>query len=238
MVEKNDEEIIVSEGEYLDARVVAAAFKVPLPVPSSFSAGVSQVNPHKQSLAVIAAAVAVATLVQIVSLAMSANALVSLQTYDLSAANKGKTLASRAFRLDKEGNIEIETISYLTNDWLELDMELVNTDTNRAYPVFQALEHYSGYDSDGSWEEGANRTSSLLPPVPPGAYQLLLEPDAGVFSKPSSPAQRVVISVRHGVPVWSNYLIAMALLLVVPAFGLIKRSMFEKSRWEKGGVAE
>lgn len=238
MVEKNDEEIIVSEGEYLDARVVAAAFKLPLPIPSSFSAGVSQVNPHNQSLAVIAAAVAVATLVQIVSLAMSANALVSLQTYDLTAANKGKTLASRAFRLDKEGNIEIDTISYLTNDWLELDMELVNTDTNRAYPVFQALEHYSGYDSDGSWEEGANSTSSLLPPVPPGTYQLLLEPDAGVFSKPSSPAQRVVISVRHGVPVWSNYLIAMALLLVVPAFGLLKRSMFEKSRWEKGGVAE
>jgi len=67
---------------------------------------------------------------------------------------------------------------------------------------------------------------------------LLLEPDAGVFSKASSPAQRVIISVRHDVPVWSNYLIAMALLLVVPAFGLFRRSMFEKSRWEKGGVAE
>ncbi|RWD23859.1 DUF4178 domain-containing protein [Mesorhizobium sp.] len=49
MVERNDEEIIVSEGEYLDARLVAAAFKLPLRVPSSSSAGVSQVNPYKPS---------------------------------------------------------------------------------------------------------------------------------------------------------------------------------------------
>ncbi|MER8944760.1 hypothetical protein [Mesorhizobium sp. M0809] len=73
---------------------------------------------------------------------------------------------------------------------------------------------------------------------------MLVEPDAGLFSKAPSPApaplpmQRVTISVRHGVPVWSNYLIAMALLLVVPVFGIARRSLFEKSRWEKGGVAE
>ncbi|BAV49219.1 hypothetical protein MesoLj113a_06860 [Mesorhizobium sp. 113-1-2] len=238
MVEKNDEEIVVSEGEYLDASLVAAAFKLPLRVPSSFSAGVSQVNPYKASFNVIMAAVVGATLLQVVSLAMSENAIVSFQTYDLSAADKGKTLSSRPFRLEKEGNVEIETTSYLSNDWLELNMALVNTDTNQGYPVFQALEHYSGQDSDGSWEEGGYDTTSLLPPVPPGTYQLLVEPDAGVFSRAPSPAQRVVISVRHGVPVWSNYLIAMVLLLVVPAFGLVKRSMFEKSRWEKGGVAD
>ena len=238
MVEKNDEEIIVSEGEYLDARLVADAFKLPLRVPSSFSAGVSQVNPYKLSFAVIIAAVVGATLLQFVSLAMSENAIVSFQTYDLTATDKGKTLSSRPFRLEKEGNVEIETTSYLSNDWLELDMALVNSDTNQGYPVFQALEHYSGQDSDGPWEEGGYEKTSLLPPVPPGTYQLLVEPDAGVFSKASSPAQRVTISVRHGVPVWSNYLIAMALLLVVPAFGLVRRSMFEKSRWEKGGVAD
>lgn len=195
-------------------------------------------NPYKASFNVILAAVVGATLLQVVSLTMSENAIVSFQTYDLTAADKGKTLSSRPFRLEKEGNIEIDTTSYLNNDWLELDMALVNTDTNQGYPVFQALDHYSGQDSDGAWEEGSYDTTSLLPPVPPGTYQLLVEPDAGVFSKASSLAQRVVISVRHGVPVWSNYLIAMALLLVVPAFGLVKRSMFEKSRWEKGGVAE
>jgi hypothetical protein len=238
MVERNDEEIIVSEGEYLDASLVADAFKLPLRVPPSFSAGVSQVNPYKASFNVIMAAVVGATLLQVVSLAMSENAIVSAQTYDLTAADKGKTLSSGPFRLEKEGNVEIEAISYLSNDWLELDMALVNMDTNQGYPVFQALEHYSGQDSDGSWEEGGYEKTSLLPPVPPGSYQLLIEPDAGLFSKAPSPVQRLTISVRHGVPVWSNYLIAMALLLVVPAFGIARRSMFEKSRWEKGGVAE
>jgi len=238
MVEMTNEEIIVSEGEYLDARLVADAFKLPLRVPSSFSAGVSQVNPYKASFAVILAAVVAGTLLQFVSMAMSENRLVSAQTYNLTAADKGKTLFSGPFRLEKEGNVEIETTSYLSNDWLELDMALVNMDTNEGYPVFQALEHYSGQDSDGPWEEGGYGDTSLLPPVPPGTYQLLIEPDAGLFSKAPSPVQRVAISVRHGVPVWSNYLIAMALLLVVPGFGIARRSMFEKSRWEKGGVAE
>lgn len=238
MVEKNDEEIIVSEGEYLDARLVADAFKLPLRVPSSSSAGVSQVNPYKASFNVIMAAVVVGTLLQVVSLTMSENSLVSAQTYNLTTADKGKTLFSGPFRLEKAGNVEIETTSYLSNDWLELNMALVNMDTSEGYPVFQALEHYNGQDSDGTWEEGGYDKTTLLPPVPAGTYQLLIEPDAGLFSKAQAPAQRVSISVRHGVPVWSNYLIAMALLLVVPAFGLVRRSMFEKSRWEKGGVAD
>jgi hypothetical protein len=238
MVEMTNEELIVSEGEYLDARVVADAFKLPLRVPSSFNAGVSQVNPFQPSFAVIVAAVVAGTLLQCASLAMSENSLVNAQAYNLTVADKGKTLFSGPFSLAKEGNVEIETTSYLSNDWLELDMALVNMDTNQGYPVFQALEHYSGQDSDGNWEEGSYEKTTLLPPVPAGTYQLLIEPDAGLFSKSPSVAQRVAISVRHGVPVWSNYLIAMALLLVVPAFGLVRRSMFEKSRWEKGGVAD
>ncbi|MER8950211.1 DUF4178 domain-containing protein [Mesorhizobium sp. M0809] len=167
MVERNNEEIIVSEGEYLDARLVAAAFKLPLRVPSSFSAGVSQVNPYKPSFAVIVAAVVGATLLQFVSLAMSANTIVNSQAYDLTAADKGKTLSSSPFRLEKQDNVGIETISYLNNDWLELDMALVNVDTNESYAVFQALEHYSGYDSDGAWEEGGNSKTSLYAPGTP-----------------------------------------------------------------------
>ncbi|AZO48690.1 MAG: DUF4178 domain-containing protein [Mesorhizobium sp.] len=246
MVERNDEEIIVSEGEYLDARLVAAAFKLPLRVPSSSSAGVSQVNPYKPSFTIVALAVVAATMLQGTLLAISANALVNSQTYNLTAADKNKTLSSGTFRLNRSGNIEIETTSYLSNDWLELDMALVNIDTNQSYSVFQSLEHYSGTDSDGRWEEGGNSETSLLPPVPPGTYKLLIEPDAGLFSKPSSllsssaplPAQPVTITIKYDVPVWSNYLIAMALLLAVPAISLIRRMMFEKSRWEKGGVAE
>ncbi|MBN9272020.1 MAG: DUF4178 domain-containing protein [Mesorhizobium sp.] len=235
MVEKNDAEIIVSEGEYLDARAVATAFNTPLRTPSS--AGVSQVNPHKPSLMVIGFAVIAATMLQLTSLAISANALVGSQTYQLTAADKGKTLSSGTFRLNRSGNIEIETGAYLINDWLELDMALVNVDTNESYSAFQSLEHYRGTDSDGDWEEGGNNGTVLLPPVPPGTYKLLIEPDAGLFAKPSSPLP-VTVAIRYDVPIWSNYLIAMALLLAVPAISMIRRMMFEKSRWEKGGVAE
>lgn len=244
MVERNDEEIIVSEGEYIDARLVAAAFNVPLHTPSS--AGVSQVNPHKPSFTIVALAAVAATMLQFTSLGISANALVDSQTYNLTAADKDKTLSSGTFRLNRSGNIEIDTTSYLNNDWLELDMALVNTETNQSYSVFRSLEHYSGTDSDGAWEEGGNSDAVLLPPVPPGTYKLLIEPDAGLFSKSSSSppssapssTQPVTVAIRYDVPIWSNYLIAMVLLLIVPAISMIRRMMFESSRWEKGGVAE
>ncbi|MBN9550592.1 MAG: DUF4178 domain-containing protein [Alphaproteobacteria bacterium] len=239
MVEKNDEEIIVSEGEYIDASDVAAAFNVHLGTPSS--AGVSQVNPHKPSLTIIVLAVIAATMLQFTSLAISANALVNRQTYNLTPADKDKTLSSESFRLEREGNVEIDTYSSLNNDWLELDMALVNIETNQSYSVFRALEHYNGTDSDGAWEEGGNSDTVLLPPVPPGTYKLLIDPDAGLFSKSpslSASTQPVTIAIRYDVPIWSNYLIAMALLLTVPAISMIRRMMFEKSRWEKGGVAE
>jgi len=242
MVERNDEEIIVSEGEYVDARAVAVAFNLRLGVPSSFSAGASQVNPHKPSFTIVAVAAIAATMLQFTSLAISANALLDSQTYKLTAADKGKTLTSGTFRLNRSGNIEIETTSYLNNDWLELDMALVNVETNQSYQVFQSLEHYSGTDDDGAWEEGGNSDTALMPPVPPGTYKLLIEPDAGLFAQPSSSApsqaQPVNIAIRYDVPLWSNYLIAMVLLLIVPAFGIVRQTMFEKSRWEKGGVAE
>lgn len=244
MVERNDEEIIVSEGEYLDARLVATAFKLRLPVPSSFSAGISQVNPHKPRLAILVAAVIVATVSQFVSAAMSANTIVNSQTYNLTAADKGKTLSSAPFRLENPGNVEIVSNSILENDWLELDMALVNVDTDESYELSQALEHYSGVDSDGPWDEGSNSKRSLLPPVPPGTYKLLFDTDAGYFSKvPTPPAtslpkQSVYITLRHAVPVWSNYLIAIVLLLIFPVIGMIRRSMFEKSRWEKGDAAD
>ncbi|MBZ9657434.1 DUF4178 domain-containing protein [Mesorhizobium sp. ESP-6-4] len=244
MVEKNDEEIIVSEGEYIDARLIGAAFNVSMRAPSSV--GASQVNPHKPSLTVTVLALIAATMLQFTLLAISANALVNSQTYNLTAADKDKTLSSGTFRLNRSGNIEIETNSYLNNDWLELDMSLVNVETNESYPVFQSIEHYSGTDSDGAWEEGGNSASTLLPPVPPGTYKLLIDPDAGLFATSSAlplssaplPAQPVNISIFYDVPVWSNYLIAVALLLAVPGISLVRRMLFEKSRWEKGGVAE
>jgi len=55
---------------------------------------------------------------------------------------------------------------------------------------------------------------------------------------PQYPTQPVAITVRHGVPLWSNYLIALVLLMILPAIGIVRRTMFEKARWEKGGLAE
>lgn len=175
MVERNDQEIIVSEGVYLEPSVVAAAFKLPL-ADERYGPGVNQPNPHRGWYKIPLIALGVATLLQLGSLALSRGREVASQTFTLTAADKGKTLASDTFRLDGRGNVELETSAALKDEWMELDVSLVNVETNRSYRATQGLENYSG----GSAER---KTSYFMAPVPAGTYKLLIDANAGLFSK-------------------------------------------------------
>ena len=269
MVESNDEEIIVSEGVYLEPSLVAEAFKLPL-ADERDGPGVNQPNPHRRWLRVPLAALGVATLLQFGSLALSPGRQVASQTFTLTSADKGKTFASEPFRLDGRGNVEFETSAELKDDWLELDVALVNVETNRSYHASQGLENYSS----GRVTE---RTSELLSPVPAGTYKLLIDTNAGLFTKvaatvpmvaredylqtwlrnngqggsfPSSqptiapapanplPSETFTVTVRHAVPIWSNYLGAVGLLALGAGFGFFRDRRFEQSRWEQGGIDE
>lgn len=273
MVEGNDEEIIVSEGVYLEPAAVAEAFKLPI-ADERYGPGANQPNPHKRWLRVPLAALGVATLLQFGSLALSPGRQVASQTFTLTSADKGKTFASESFRLEGRGNVEVETSAELKDDWLELDVALVNVETNRSYHASQGLENYSS-------GQVTERTSQLLSPIPAGTYKLLIDPSAGLFTKVaettpfaaredylqtwlrnndgnglparppataspaaapeparSLPSEQFTVTVRHDVPVWSNYLGAFGLLALGAGFGFFRDRRFEQGRWEQGGVDE
>ena len=64
------------------------------------------------------------------------------------------------------------------NNWLDLDLELVNAKTGQVYPESIELEYYYGTDEDGAWSEGAKHNSVAISSAPAGEYYLTIEPSA------------------------------------------------------------
>jgi hypothetical protein len=117
----------------------------------------------------------------------------------------------------------------LQNNWLDVEIELVNDTTGISFPVQKTIEYYSGVDSDGGWSEGSHEGRVIVPAVPAGSYHLAIE--ATVGPGPSTLPYR--IAVQRGVPVWSNFWIALGLVLVVPLLMRWRQYAFELTRWSE-----
>ena len=128
-----------------------------------------------------------------------------------------------------EANVVVETDATLNNEWMFLDMALVNEATGQAYQLGREVGYYSGTDSDGAWHEGKQRDRATVGGVPGGAYVLRVapsgQPRAGGGGIPYT------LRIRRDVPTPTYYLVAFVLLLVPPIFGTYRAAAFEAKRW-------
>jgi hypothetical protein len=115
------------------------------------------------------------------------------------------------------------------NNWLELQVDVVEAETQRAVASFeQNIEHYHGYDtSDGSWNEGNQTQHVLVPGLPQGKYALVIETSAD----PAVQEMPYSVSVVRDVPIWSNFWIGVGLALVYPLYCWFRSFRFEVARW-------
>ena len=67
----------------------------------------------------------------------------------------------------------------------------------------------------------------LIPAVAPGKYYLAIDADAD----PALPEIPFTVTVVRDVTVWSNFWIALVLLLVYPLYCWLRSYMFESQRW-------
>ncbi|HKI71658.1 MAG TPA: hypothetical protein VKA81_04715, partial [Verrucomicrobiae bacterium] len=109
----------------------------------------------------------------------------------------------------------------------ELAIDLVNADTHQvAATREQGIEFYHGYD-DGYWSEGKPTADVWVPAVPPGRYYLTIEASAD----PSVSAMPYAVTVVRDVAVWSNFWIALGLVLIYPVYCWMRAYTFERARW-------
>jgi hypothetical protein len=146
----------------------------------------------------------------------------------LTNATTAQTVFSQPFELKGNRNVRITAGAQVDNSWADLDVDLVNDQSQEVESVNVPVEYYSGTDSDGAWTEGAKSTDATLSSLPAGQYTLRVE---GTWEKWQQ-QMPVTVKVEQGVNRGVNFCCALLVLAIVPFFGLLRKFSFESGRWK------
>lgn len=239
-IERGDDEINVAHGEYIDPNVIAAAFGLRDRLPERRGVAPNQPSPYAASLRAIIKPtfyfIGAAVLVQLGALVLADNHVLVEKQFVTRAIDKEKTVVIPALQLSNElADVVVETRSTLDNQWMEVDFQLVNEQTDQSYAFRNAMEYYSGYDGGESWSEGSNNTDTVIPMVPGGEYTLVADVDSSATALGQDMAWTV--RVRRDVALWSNFWTALALATLIPLYLTFRYFGFEKKRWSQSDYA-
>ena len=96
-------------------------------------------------------------------------------------------------------------------------------------PFDLPVEYYHGVEDGEAWSEGSSTTTKYLSSLPAGTYTLRLE---GQWEKWQEPSPALSVQIVQGVPRFTNLLIALIVVSLIPAYTLVRRVIFEGSRWK------
>lgn len=235
--EGNGEERNWTLGELLDGKEMAAAFGVDEPPP--WRAGGPPPLPHQPSpyqraastfmkLGVAAAAALFFILILFGSAREQQRFTIDLRTNATTAsATAGPVVLDRPYQ---SVTIEAEAPG-LENAWIDLDYALVNRKTQESFTAYGLAERYSGRDSDGDWTEGSRGATVKMAMVPAGEYDLMVEASGQKWGYSANSDQvPVTVVVSQGGRFWSNFFLAL-ILLVIPVIWVVSRHVaFESAR--------
>jgi hypothetical protein len=230
-VEKAENDLTYSIGEYVEPDAVSAAFGLKTGLPSRLGAGIIQPSPYVERAATVwnlaMAFLLLAVALQIAFVALSQNRLVYQTNLAYNAAATEKSLVTDVFELQgRTSNVRINSSANVRNNYLYLSMALVNEDTGNAYDFGREIGFYFGTDEDGAWSEGGQSDQFYLPSVPAGHYYLRVEPEGPASASYS-------IEIYRDVPRWWFFLIAVVLILIPPILVSLQKRNFEFQRWSE-----
>jgi ribosomal protein L37AE/L43A len=121
----------------------------------------------------------------------------------------------------------------LYNDWIGLNVNLVNKATGEAWQAPREISYYAGVDDGESWSEGSRNNEVVFVGIPAGTYYLAIDPDYS--DTPRDVHSR--LEVTAGSPGWSNFVLVLLFLAVFPIFTRLRRGAFEVRRWAESDHA-
>jgi hypothetical protein len=232
--EKTANEVTWSLGEYTYGADIWKSFNLPGSAPEAVGVYENQPSPVSENVKGIWAAFLAFAIFLLVLMAgfdlVSSKGTVFDSTYRLNAGEpKGEaSFVTDVFNLEgRTSNVEVTTSANVDNSWIYLNYALINNDTEQAWDFGREVSYYHGYDSDGSWTEGSQKNTVIIPSVPAGHYYLRIEPEVDATHPPIAYS----VQVKRDVPVLGFFGIAF-LALLLPAIAITWRSLsFERRRW-------
>jgi hypothetical protein len=143
-------------------------------------------------------------------------------------ATTPQAVFSQPFDVKPNSNIQITAGAQVDNSWADLDVDLINDQSQEVESVNIPIEYYSGSDSDGPWTEGDKSSNAILSSLPAGKYSLRVEGTWQNWQAQMPVTLKVEQNVNRGV----NFCCAIILLLIAPVLGLFRKFSFESGRWK------
>lgn len=147
----------------------------------------------------------------------------------LTNATTPQAVFSFPFDIKANRNVRITANAEVSNSWANIDVDLVNEQSQEVESVNIPIEFYTGSDSDGAWSEGGPSQDATTSSLPAGKYTLRVE---GTWEKWQQ-SMPVTVKVEQGVNRGINFICALLLLILIPVIGLIRKFSFESRRWSE-----
>lgn len=147
----------------------------------------------------------------------------------LANAQASQIVFSPQFEIKPKRNVRITAAAPVNNSWAELDVDLVNDQSQEVESVNIPIEYYFGTDSDGAWTEGSKDQDATLSSLAGGKYTLRVEGSWQDWQQPMPVTVKVEQNVNRGV----NFGCAFIALLIVPLLGLFRKWTFESAKWKE-----
>ncbi|GAB3571696.1 DUF4178 domain-containing protein [Hymenobacter daeguensis] len=160
---------------------------------------------------------------------LKASLQVQADTTARAAPGTGRVMVTPSFTLDHQAALQVDLVTTLNNQWLELPVSLVNEQTGQGFEFTKNIEFYNGVEGGESWTEGSRDADAVLSRVPAGRYHLNFYP----FTEAGPAAPGIEVRVTADPPLWSNFFIVLLLLLIYPTWQYLRRATHETQRWQQ-----
>ena len=135
------------------------------------------------------------------------------------------------------GICQFEFRAPVKNQWVYLDVALINGDDAVVMDFSAQMSYYSGVSGGESWSEGSQTDRVPVRIQTPGEYRLLIKGQAGqgetANNSLNDPSYTVQIRIKEDI-ILTRYYVAFAILMAIALIALVlPRLSFESRRWNE-----
>lgn len=236
--ETSNKEKTWSLGEYIQPEIIEEAFKPPQPLPSRIGVAPNQPSPWRVGLywKTFGLFTIAALIIHMAFLVFAQNRVVFQWHFDMDPTSPRQAVTTGVFPVTGNmGNLVVRSHTNVNNNWLYLDMHLIERDSGKHYEFGRELSYYSGVEAGEYWSEGKTQDEVVLSSVPAGQYYFEIEPQTESDSQ-ARPITYTIEVVRDVVG-WTNFFLTLFGFAIFPLFAWWRKTSFETRRWSESDYA-